>query len=588
MRSSRLGDMKEWRSKLENLMPAVELRFPPTPGFRPFQRYFADESVQHPAKANVLLLYYLIKKHTNEGDVVLDPMAGTSSTGIIASLLGRHSVCVELEEKFVEWSKKNVECLEKSGRKRGEIRVIQGDARRLSQLLSQADAAITSPPYSEILGASHRSKLGDVKKQGSSYQKFGEQPTEKEFRKAMEKGFSCKNRQAGWMRNLRKALKDPSKSAWKGFVEGYSESKENIGNLPFIDTVITSPPYGDTNNRKSRKMDSTRGIRNRAFDLPENERNIGNLKVDSIITSPPYEGSLEGTTRHTRGGIASRDPALAQTGTYSEISPTIARLRKHGRTNPKQGGPYGRSLAHPYTEFPTVMSFGVPVGYSPNKENIGNLKSSEEEYKALADAVITSPPYAHESTASKETRLEKQGLFKMGHSKEQPYTEDDYRKWDKHREGNIGKRKLFIRVPCSPEEAQFHDTRPGRKGTIWEWTKEVEATPEIIEKIQKLKSEKKGKSETYLEAMLKVYAEMYRVLKPGGLAIIIVKPFIRNKRVVDLPWHTYLLMHKVGFTLEKLYKLRLKQSSFWRILYAKRFSEVPRIHHEYILLCKKP
>jgi hypothetical protein len=48
------------------------------------------------------------EKIWREPDVILDPMAGTSSTGIIASLLGRHSVCVELEQKFCEWSRRNV------------------------------------------------------------------------------------------------------------------------------------------------------------------------------------------------------------------------------------------------------------------------------------------------------------------------------------------------------------------------------------------------------------------------------------------------------------------------------------------------
>jgi len=76
--------------------------------------------------------------------------------------------------------------------------------------------------------------------------------------------------------------------------------------------------------------------------------------------------------------------------------------------------------------------------------------------------------------------------------------------------------------------------------------------------------------------------------KPGGLAIIVIKPFIRNKKVIDLPYHTWLLMEKVGFKLEKLYKLRLKQQSFWRILYYKKFSNIPKISHEYILICKKP
>jgi hypothetical protein len=47
-------------------------------------------------------------------------------------------------------------------------------------------------------------------------------------------------------------------------------------------------------------------------------------------------------------------------------------------------------------------------------------------------------------------------------------------------------------------------------------------------------------------------------------------------------------MEQVGFKLEKLYKLRLQQESFWRILYKKKYSDVPEIRHEYILVCRKP
>jgi len=46
-------------------------------------------------------------------------------------------------------------------------------------------------------------------------------------------------------------------------------------------------------------------------------------------------------------------------------------------------------------------------------------------------------------------------------------------------------------------------------------------------------------------------------------------------------------MEKVGFRLEKLYKLRLSVQSFWRILMAKKHSELPRIAHEYIIVARK-
>ena len=420
----------EFRSKLEDLMPAEELIFEPTPGFGPYKR-FLEHAIAHPAKMNTKLLKFLIKNFTQQDDVILDPMCGSGSTGVVAALHGRNAVQVDIEKKFVDWAeeaKRKVEA-QATLTAKGLIRNICGDSRKLSELLKEADVVVTSPPYSETIHkrADYSKRVERLEGKGIDFQSLG-------------------------------------KSVQLQDGEEYVKSEGNIANLP-----------------------------------------------------------------------------------HGEIS-----------------------------------------GYSPNKDNIGNLKSKDQEYETLVDSIITSPPYAHESSAAKPTKLEKQGLFKMGHSSEEAYTDEDYREWNKHKGGNIGKRKLFIRIPCGKEEAQFYDTRKGRKGTIWEYTSEVEATPEIIEQVQQLKSERKGKSETYLEAMLKCYQEMFKVLKPDGKAIIVIKPFIRNKKVVDLPYHTWLLLEKVGFKLVKLFKLRLQQESFWRILYSQKFPKVPKIAHEWILICEKP
>lgn len=385
----------EFRSKLEDLMVAEELDFEPTPGFGKYRR-FLEHAVPHPAKMNTNLLEFLIENYTREGYTILDPMAGTGSLGVVASLLGRNAIQVELEPRFYEWMEKARENVERHPTltPKGRIINILGDARRLSELLCTVDTVITSPPYAETIS----DKAGGP----TSVEKVGVS--------------TITARQ-------------------------YSDSGDNIGNLP-----------------------------------------LGN--VDAIITSPPYASSLEGTTRHTRGGIASRDPKLAQSGTYSvmetgELDETILRLRAFGRTDPKAGGPYGSSLAHPY---------------SPNPGNIGNLDNSEQDYVLL----------------EKEKGLD----------------------------------TLYARL-----------TRNGKP--------------------------------TYLSEMLKVYHEMYKVLKPGGLAIVVVKPYIRNKKIIDLPYYTYLLMERVGFKLEKLYKLRLRTMSFWRILYYKKYPDIPKITHEYVIVMKK-
>lgn len=338
-------------SEVEKLAPTEELNFEPTPGFGNY-RHFLGHAISHPAKANTLLLTFLVKKFTKEGETVLDPMAGTGSTGVVASLHGRNAIQVELEKKFFDWMEEARRKVERHSTltPKGKIVNIHGDARCLSKLLGQVDVAITSPPYADT-----------------------DPMADKE-----------------WF------LKHRFEFRGGGITGEYSPSTENIGNLPFVDTVITSPPY------EHQLHDSS-------------ERRVSGSWAKGVLD----------------------------------------------------------------------VEKNLPLGYSENPENIGNLRSSEEEYKAL-----------------------EKGLMRGG--------------------------------------------KP-----------------------------------TYLSEMFRVYREMWRVLKPGGLAIIIVKPFVRRGKVVDLPYHTWLLMSKVGFRLERVYKLRLEQSSFWRILYHKKHPEIPQIHHEWILVTRK-
>lgn len=55
----------------------------------------------HPTQKPETLLKRLILTSTNEGDIVLDPMAGVGTTGYVAKKLGRHFIMIENEEKYV-------------------------------------------------------------------------------------------------------------------------------------------------------------------------------------------------------------------------------------------------------------------------------------------------------------------------------------------------------------------------------------------------------------------------------------------------------------------------------------------------------
>ena len=59
---------------------------------------------KHPTQKPLRLLYRIILASTDEGGTILDPFAGSSTTGIAANLLGRNYIGIEKEKEFVELS----------------------------------------------------------------------------------------------------------------------------------------------------------------------------------------------------------------------------------------------------------------------------------------------------------------------------------------------------------------------------------------------------------------------------------------------------------------------------------------------------
>ena len=56
---------------------------------------------KHPTQKPLRLLYRIILASTREGETVLDPFAGSCTTGIAANLLGRKFIGIEQDEKFI-------------------------------------------------------------------------------------------------------------------------------------------------------------------------------------------------------------------------------------------------------------------------------------------------------------------------------------------------------------------------------------------------------------------------------------------------------------------------------------------------------
>lgn len=534
------------------------------------RKHYTKDSMTHPAKMDTMLCRAIIRRYTKEGELILDPMAGIGTTLVEASLLGRNVIGVELESKFVKICGENIRFLKKlkTPAKKGKAKIIQGDARFLSRVLGEkADLVFFSPPFERTLAK--------------------ENP----------------NRRKGYW-NFKLGHR----------TDGYGEDKQNIGNLPYsVDAIVTSPPFERTLARENpyrRKgywrgsggYQSGRGTEG----YGENKNNIGNLphgRIDAVITSPPYSESMtkrrKGYTTHPQlsrirhMGADSSDNNIANLphGQVDAIffSPPYAEQRK-GKTDPekmakrweehrKEDWDYWGKSAHTLGRIRSFAAMGS--GYSENDENIGNLPYQ-------VDIIITSPPYSGSSPGGGDTRNRKRRLVKAGYNPKdflgglarnlvlKHYSDDP------KNIGNLphGQVDSIITSPPFESVLPFQDLEFMRKiGRRYD-----------CEKMKNPNNIGNLKNETYLSAMFRVYAQCFKVLKPGGHMILVLKNFIRNKKIVRLDLDTKRLCETVGFEWVETKLFRLPNKSFWRILYEKKYPDVDTslLKYEFIQVFKKP
>lgn len=72
---------------------------------RPEEKSFG----KHPTQKPIALLNRIVLASTNKGDIVLDPFAGSSTTGLAAAMNGRKFVGIDTEKKYLDLSIKRLE-----------------------------------------------------------------------------------------------------------------------------------------------------------------------------------------------------------------------------------------------------------------------------------------------------------------------------------------------------------------------------------------------------------------------------------------------------------------------------------------------
>jgi len=237
---------------------------------RGWGRELVPEAFAHPAKVSFSLAERIYAHMAAEGWIepgmtVVDPFGGIGGFGYHALKHGLHFVGVELEPKFVDLAAQNIASWNRryAGRfaRWGTARVIQGDSRRLADVVREAGGVVSSPPFAGVM------------------------PTEG----------------------------DPN-YAWKfhGEQDSYGSTLGNLGNLRATDAgfsaVVSSPPYADGGTHQIEQDADIRELSDWRTDKSGGRMGTsqaagygttpGQLAAmradgfDSAVSSPPYESSV--------------------------------------------------------------------------------------------------------------------------------------------------------------------------------------------------------------------------------------------------------------------------------------------------------
>jgi DNA modification methylase len=87
-------------------IPGSVLTYANTHAIDPYQDYCREHKIEpHPARMPIDLAGFFIRMLTKPGDLVLDPFAGSNTTGAAAEGLGRYWLSIEAEDKYIQGSK---------------------------------------------------------------------------------------------------------------------------------------------------------------------------------------------------------------------------------------------------------------------------------------------------------------------------------------------------------------------------------------------------------------------------------------------------------------------------------------------------
>lgn len=523
----------------------------------------SDASFSHPAKFAYGLIcriyaHLLERGWLQEGDIVADPFAGVGIGGIVAAANGLRWIGKELEQKFVDLSEQNFELHREQWEKMGKPHpvILQGDSRNFSSIIREAvDSVITSPPW------------GQADQRGCPDSKW-------ELMQAAARDG----------RGHHSTRLPPSMGIDHGQSEGQIGAMKEGKLDEVVAGIVTSPPWleslsdGLKESDREKYTEYARAGCSYGQTYGQSEGQLGGMPegnhdaVVGIITSSPYAdlAKRERTKepwalKHGKDEYGDRSPSAHIDG-YSANPANMGNLPvgNHAEvvdsiiTSPPFGSDNANLIGRTDESATSIKATTGMRGVELSPANMGNLPKGSHE--AAVDAICTSPPY-EASLRGAEIDADEAARRKTEHS----ITGQSWL--------TEGRKRAYATMMGGYSMAE--DNIGNQQG------------------------------DTYWEACKDVYSECLQALKSGGVMAVVVKAFVRNKKIVDLPSQTLELLEAIGFEpLERIRTwmispvtqkslmpdivppYRKEKKSFFRRLAERRGS--PRIDFEEVLIVAKP
>lgn len=528
------------------------------------------EAFAHPAKVAPELSkriydHAMQEGWLHEGDTVLDPFGGIAGFALQAMVHGLAWVGVELEEKFVDLGNKNLELWRKRYAlwpKLGVAVLLQGDSRKLAEVVGQAAGVVSSPPYSQTGVSDHEGQTNALK--GGKFQGGGD----------------------------------------KFLYADYGTTPDNLGNLRAttegFEASISSPPYAESTIRGGKELATVpigtrwanghKSVRKDESGYGSTPGNLGNLHsspegFDSVISSPPYAETINATDK------------------THDVKTEDDRKRILDQTGVRLGG----------GQLSNKNCYGCAPG------QLGSMPAGD------FDAAVSSPPYAESMDSERNgidwTKVKKDYPGRVMHEdriamSERHHTERRY--GDTNGQLRAMPSGDFSASVSSPpyegqmvghgneKESDIDRRYAGFLQTSGERLTEGRARgiKAMVEGYGSVDDASLGNSsgDDFWSAARLIVEQTYQVLRPGGHAIWVVKSFVRNKQIVDFPsqWrqlceacgfvtlhehHAMLVSQVAQLTLEGTRKYKERKSFFRRLAESKGS---PKIDFEVVLCMAKP